>query len=184
MGRHKLLLPLQGRTIIDRLLSTLVSTEITDRVIVVRGDDEPLRDAAQSAGATVVQPTIDPPDMRDSVEFGLRRIEERYAPGPRDGWILLPADHPMLDPSVLRALIAEWRRRDCEILVPTYRGKRGHPTFFRWALVPAVRALPADAGLNRLLRERAVDEVEIDNRAIITDLDTREDYEALLKGDA
>lgn len=182
MGTHKLLLTLEGRTVIDRLLTTLAKDGITDRIVVVRADDEPLCEAARSAGGTVVQPSVDPPDMRDSVEFGLRWIEERHAPRPDDGWILLPADHPVLDPSVLGTLIAAWQERTCPILVPAYRGKRGHPTFFRWELVADVRGLPPDCGLNRLLQERQDDvcELPVDNPAVVTDLDTPADYQALL----
>lgn len=183
MGRHKLLLPLKGRTVIERLLATLDRIEIIDRMVVVRQDDDTLREAAEAAGGTVVQPPVDPPDMRQSVEFGLQQIEDRHAPQPQEAWILVPADHPVLDPTVLEELIDEWNRRSCSILVPTYQGRRGHPTFFRWHLVDEIRnRLPPESGLNRLLSEHAseVCELPLDNPAVITDLDTPEDYAALL----
>jgi molybdenum cofactor cytidylyltransferase len=183
MGRPKLLLPFGDSTLIARLLAALDRDDIAERIVVLRRDDEQLRAAVEVAGASALQPTVDPPDMRASVECGLAEIERRHAPAGRDGWILIPADHPLLVDSVLETLIAEWSRRDCEILVPTYRGRRGHPTIFRWNLVAAVRALPHDCGLNRLLDGRAADvcQIAIDHPSVVADIDTPEDYEKLRK---
>jgi molybdenum cofactor cytidylyltransferase len=183
MGRPKLLLPFGDSTLIARLLAVLDRDDIAERMVVLRRDDEQLQAAVEVAGAIALQPAIDPPDMRTSVECGLAEIERRHAPAGRDGWILIPADHPLLVDSVLETLIGEWSRRDCEILVPSYRGRRGHPTIFRWNLVSAVRALPRDCGLNRLLNDRAggVCEVAVDHPSVVADLDTPEDYERLLK---
>jgi CTP:molybdopterin cytidylyltransferase MocA len=121
--------------------------------------------------------------MRASVQCGLDEIARQHAPRPDDGWILIPADHPLLVSQVLDQMIAEWERRAPLILVPTHAGRRGHPTLFRWALADAVRALPNDCGLNRLVhdREAEVCEVAVADRAVLCDLDTPDDYDELLK---
>ena len=164
-----------------RLLEVLGCAEITARVVVVRKDDEPLFREAGRAGAVLVRPEVDPGDMRSSVQYGLAEIRARFSPRPEDGWILVPADHPMLKPSVLSELIECWNRQRPRILAPGYRGKRGHPTLFRWPLADEVDGLPADCGINELLKRHSDDVVEIpvDDSAVLTDLDTPEDYERL-----
>ncbi len=182
MGAPKLLLPLGGRSVIARLLEALRQTGIADVLVVVRSDDDALAAEVRRAGATLVQPELPPADMRSSVELALREIQQHYAPEPEEGWLLIPADHPVVDASLIEALIARWQEETNPILIPTFEGKRGHPAFFRWNLVEQTFALPADAGLNRLVRDHAdeVLEVPVATPSILTDLDTPEDYERLL----
>lgn len=182
MGRHKLLLPLGRGTVIEQLLSVLRSSGIDEIIVVMRKHDHALRDVVERSGATVVQPDIDPPDMRTSVEHGLHAVAQRHSPTAADGWLLSPADHPLLEPRVLGQLIDAWSRSTQPILLPTFDGNRGHPTFFRWELAEAVFTLPAEAGLNLLVRSHAdqLALIPVDSNAVLLDLDTPEDYERLL----
>ncbi|MGH7200841.1 MAG: nucleotidyltransferase family protein [Planctomycetaceae bacterium] len=181
MGRPKLLLPLGGQTVIARVLAALDREPVTERVVIVRQDDEPLQEEVRAAGAMLVVPETPPPDMRTSVEHGLNAVRDRFSPDADDVWMLVPADHPVLEPMVVDALVSEWQRRRADVLVPTYRGRRGHPTLFRWSLADAVAGIPPGEGLNRLTRGGRFDvaELPIDDPAILTDLDTPEDYETL-----
>lgn len=178
MGRPKLLLPFRGTTVLGTLLEALSVPRIAVRCVVVRADDEALTKEAQAHRGWVVHPPVDPPDMRASVEFALERIAERFRPASDDGWLLVPADHPLLPPALLMDLLTAWDARRPEILVPTYLGRRGHPTLFRWRTAAALREIPADRGLNWLL-ERLADQVTQWPCAFpetIQDLDTPEDY--------
>lgn len=181
MGRPKLLLPLGSQTVIAHLLAVLQRPEITDRCVVVRRDDAELQAAVTSATGTVLIPSSDPPDMRSSVEFALEQIAEQHSPQPDDGWLLIPADHPLLEPAILEELIRRWQETTAPILVPRHGNRRGHPTFFRWSLAQEIAAIPPDQGLNWLLHQHAGDvlEVPMDDPAVVTDLDTPEDYARL-----
>src|SRR6266446_1224603 len=134
MGRPKLLLPVGASTVIARMLSVLKRPEIASTIVVVRPDDEPLRAAVADCGAIPLQPDVPPPEMRQSVEYALRHIEGQFQPLPEDGWLLAPADHPLLDPAVVTRMVAEWRGSPGKIVVPVYRGRRGHPTLFPFLL--------------------------------------------------
>jgi len=182
MGRPKLLLPLGASTVIAQMLSALRHPEIAATIVVVRPDDEPLRAAVAGCGATPLQPSMPPPEMRQSVEHALRHIEARFRPRADDGWLLAPADHPLLAPQVITRMITEWRRSPRMIVVPVYRGRRGHPSLFPFRLAAEVFNLPADQGLNSLLKVHATEIVQIDtdSPAVAADLDTPEDYARLL----
>ena len=181
MGRPKLLLPLGQGTVISRMLSILARPEIAATMVVVRKDDVAVQRAAAASGATVLQPDIPPPEMRQSVEHALRHIEQHLSPQPDDGWLLVPADHPLLEPRVIEQLIAAWHANPGKILIPVHAGRRGHPTLFPFSLVQEVFALPSDQGLNRLVAAHAalIHEIEVDSPSVIADLDTPEDYERL-----
>lgn len=181
MGQPKLLLPLGGKTVLTRLLDTLDHPEIACRAVVVRQDDEDLRSEVENAGAWAIQPEEDPPEMRESVELALAAIAEKFSPRPEDGWLLVPADHPVLSSSVIDRLISTWQTTSTEVLVPSWQGRRGHPTIFSWELAGEVPLIPPDCGLNWLVRSAGISlqEVSIEDPAIFTDLDTPADYEAL-----
>lgn len=181
MGRPKLLLPLGEGTVISRMLAALARSDIEATVVVVRPDDEPLRAAVTACGAVALQPEIAPEEMRQSVEHALSCIEGRFHPGPDAGWLLAPADHPLLDSPVIDQIIAAWRAAPDRILVPVFRGKRGHPTIFPFRLAGEVYALPPDAGLNSLLKRHAaeIEELDVDSSTVVADLDTPEDYARL-----
>jgi CTP:molybdopterin cytidylyltransferase MocA len=182
MGRPKLLLPLGEGTVISRLLAVLRRPGIIETVVVVAPGDQTLKAAVTSGGAIALEPESRPAEMRQSVEAALRFIQFRHAPHADDGWILIPADHPLLDPAVLDELTAQYWQTGAKILVPTHRGQRGHPTIFRWSLAAAVFDLPADAGLNQLVRDNAeaVLEFETGSPAVLADLDTPDDYGKLV----
>jgi molybdenum cofactor cytidylyltransferase len=184
MGRPKLLLPVEGETILRRLLAALDRPRIEATLLVVRRDDPALIAEARSAGerTIVVTPEVDPPDMRTSVEHALAEIAARFNPKPNDGWLLVPGDHPVLSGDVVERLIAAWDASEASILLPVHAGRRGHPTFLRWSLAAEVAAIPPDRGLNHLVAAHADDlaEIPIDDPAVVTDLDTPEDYERIV----
>ncbi len=182
MGRPKLLLPLAGRTVLARVLDAVRAGGVADVLTVVGADDAALAAAAAAAGAHVLQLHADTPDMRATCQRGLDWLEERFRPASDDGWLLLPADHPTVGPDVVRAVLdAAARHADRAVVVPAYRGRRGHPVWFRWAEVAAIRTLPAGQGLNVYVRNLAgrVLELPWPDPEVLRDLDTPEDYRRL-----
>ena len=181
MGQPKLLLTLVGVPIIERLLQALDHPAITSRTVVVRSVDLPLQTEVTRLGGSLVVPAFDPPDMRTSVSLALDAIGREFSPRDDDGWLLVPADHPVLDRALIESLLACWHSDHPRILVPRCGTRRGHPTLFRWSLAHEVARIPDDRGLNWLLREHAdeVTEFPVEGDSALTDLDTPEDYARL-----
>jgi molybdenum cofactor cytidylyltransferase len=182
MGQPKLLLDLAGRTVMARVIETLHDAGITRCLVVVRADDLALIQEVTAAGGEVVLPAIDPADMRQSVEWGLRAVGSGESgvgsqKTPCDGWVLVPADHPTLNAPLVRELMAAWSASPSQIAVPAYEGRRGHPTIFPWNLAEEVFRLPPEQGLNHILRcdPTRVQEVVVSDARVLDDLDTPED---------
>jgi molybdenum cofactor cytidylyltransferase len=176
MGRPKLLLSLGDRTVLERLLVALRDGGVEHTIVVIGPDTPELVPLATAAGATPHMLSEPTPDMRTTVDRGLRWLEEHFRPRPDDGWLLAPGDHPAIRADTVRAVLAAERR---SIVVPVYDGRRGHPTAIAWRHVPAIRALPADVGINSFLRQEEVFELSVDDPGILMDLDTPEQYARL-----
>lgn len=178
MGQPKLLLPWGASTVIEHLLGALVHPRVVARCVVVRPGDAPLAEAVTRAGARVIQPPFDPPEMKDSVLAALTAIERDWHPEPDEGWVLTPADQPLLPPGILDPLVAAWDEGDAEVLIPRHSGRKGHPVLFRWSLLPEIQQLGPSEGLNAIVRKpgRRVQTIELDAPGILVDVDTPDDY--------
>lgn len=181
MGRPKLSLPLGGRSVLERVVDSLRRAGCEVLVVLAPHTLE-LANAAQAAGALVLELTEPTAQMRQTVERGLEYLEERFRPAPEEPWLLVPADHPTLDAALVRQLLDEFvRRPDCSVAVPTYQGRRGHPALLRWCHAAGIRTFDAELGLNSYLRQFAAQtlEVPVETDTVLLDLDTPEDYARL-----
>src|SRR5262245_3300844 len=181
MGRPKLALPLGNRAVLERVIDALKQAG-TDVLVVLGPHVAELASPARSAGAMVLdlpEPTL---HMRATIEAGLVYLEAQFHPNANEPWLLAPADHPTLDPELVREMAMVFARRDDRsICVPTFGGRRGHPTLIRWKHWPGIRAHRSDEGLNKYLRQFKNETLEVPSAApdVLLDLDTPADYERL-----
>ena len=181
MGSPKALLQYGGRTFLDTLTALFAAR--CSPVIVVLGAH-----AAQIRGAAAHSATfVENPDyalgMSTSLQCGLRAV-----PPDASGVLLTLVDHPAASPATIDALLdAPLDARSTPLLrVPRYRAKRGHPIWFSRELIPEFLALPAGAPA-RDVPARHVDRTEyldLDDPGIVADIDSPEDYRALVGADA
>src|SRR5262245_60834282 len=117
MGRPKLLLPFRDGTILGSLIQALREGGVSEIVLVTAPGDEALRAWGAEAGVRVA---VNPAPERGMLSTILAGIE---AAGDREPLAVCPADLPALLPSTVRKVLSE----SSPLVVPSYRGKRGHP---------------------------------------------------------
>ena len=179
MGRPKLLLPWGERTVIETVLAAWRASRVETIVVVTRGDDAALAEVCRHCGVIVASAFPPPPDMKASVRHGLAFIAQTWQPAPHDVWLVAPADLPRLSAETIDRVLTAYDPRRPEIIVPRTE-RRAHPVLFPWSLADEVERLPADTGIDGLLRRHAVREVHVEATAAAgDDLDTPEDYERL-----
>jgi molybdenum cofactor cytidylyltransferase len=179
MGRPKLSLLLGGRAVLVRVIDSLRQAGI-ERILTVVGPHVPeLSPLAQAAGSEVLLLAEETKGMRGSVELGLDWIEKTWRPALGDSWLLVPGDHPAINPEVVHCLIGSWGHGPATILIPTYQGRRGHPTLVGWNHVAGIRSQDPAKRLNAYFREHAAQtrEIPVEDADVLNDLDTPEDYE-------
>lgn len=109
--------------------------------------------------------------MGDSIAAAVRATSDAW------GWLVLPADLPLVRPDSLLAVADALNHYD--VVVPHYRGQRGHPVGFRDVCESALRALSGPHGAQPVVRAQAAvgaaHDMEIDDVGIVTDIDTLAD---------
>ena len=182
MGRPKLSLLLGSQSVLELVVRALRDAGVEQTLVVVGPHVPELVPLAEKPGAQVLLLAQETADMRATVEAGLRWLEDHWQPRADDTWLLVPGDHPTLEPGVVRQLLAMHAQHPHpSIVLPTYQGKRGHPTLIGWRHVEEIRRLEPGLGLNAYLRGHARETLEVpwDSAAVLCDLDTPEDYERL-----
>jgi molybdenum cofactor cytidylyltransferase len=106
-----------------------------------------------------------------------------------NGWLMLPADMPLIDPHAILALAQALQEdADASIIVPITGGQRGHPVGFPKACRADLLALAGDAGAKSLFQKYKTKKIHVDEIPSVTfpegcliDMDTVQDLEKINK---
>ncbi len=91
------------------------------------------------------------------------------------GWLVLPADMPLVETSTLLAVAAALGHHP--VAYAQYKGRRGHPVAFAAELYSELVTLSGDDGARRLVARYPAFGVEVDDPGVLIDIDTPADLE-------
>ena len=168
MGQPKLAMQLAGRPVIEHTLRAWQLSQVDRIVVVIQSRAGPLIEilkhlADPQSRIELVFPEFSPPDMKASIQAGLRHIEACYAPGASAAVLVAPADMPRLSSGVIDLLIQRRHEHPGPILLPTLGERRGHPILIPWSLAMAVHELADNEGLNSLVERETVVTISADH---------------------
>lgn len=176
MGPQKLLLPVGGQSLIRLSLERLLASSLDDVVVVLGREAEAV--GAALAGLRVR--TVVNPAFAEGLSTSLRAGLDALDPAVEAAVVAL-GDQPLPDPAVVERLVAAYRGSGRPIVVPTYRGARGHPVLFAAEVFAELRAVRGDQGAREVIA-RDPDRVAVVPLDLPAprDVDTWEDYRELL----
>ena len=168
--RHKLSEQLGGDSVLVRTLRNAIASEMPVVLVI----SEALIDEAQGLVAPEDMVVVDPRSqtgwgMGDSIAAGVSIHASAT------GWLVLPADMPLVKPSSLRAVADALDQQP--IAFAQHRGRRGHPVGFGAELFSELVMLKGDDGARRLLARYPTAAVELDDPGVLFDIDTIDDLE-------
>jgi molybdenum cofactor cytidylyltransferase len=93
-----------------------------------------------------------------------------------DGMLLFLVDHPLVSGELVKQLITQFYKAGKPIVLPTYRGKRGHPAIFARRLYGELLSAPAGKGARAVVwaHGRDVFEVPTEEEAVVLNLNDRD----------
>ena len=178
-GVAKALLPLPAGCYLAAIAATARAVGLVDAVVVVGAPfGEEVAAHARQLGLRVRVNPAPERGMASSVALGFAAI----AGGPAAAAWLWPVDHPAVTAGTLRRLIGALDEAGAaaEVARPRFRGTGGHPPLIARAVWPALAACADQAdGARGVLRAARVIAVDVDDPAVIHDVDTPADREAI-----
>jgi CTP:molybdopterin cytidylyltransferase MocA len=181
MGTPKALLPLGGKPLLVRVIETIVSAGGIERVVIVTGHAadqiseilrpfpvHPVHNAAYASGG-----------MLSSVQTGVAAVSRNC-----DAFFIVLGDQPLVRPQTLTAMCDAWNETRPRVLLPTHQGKHGHPILLSAEGTGEILSLSREhdtlKNYTSKFSERKL-ELEIDDPAVLSDIDTPAEYRAAVE---
>lgn len=181
MGRPKALLPIDGQTFIEKIVSALKESGI-ERIVVVLGfnAEEMSRQIDHLAVEIIVNPDYKQGQL-SSLQAAIRHLQKTADCG---GMLVHLVDHPYIDAKLVRLMLQRFTESPVPIVVPLHRGKRGHPVIFSRRLFQELLDAPMDQGAKAVVNAHRAETLEIDTNdvGVTLDIDTPELYRQHVKG--
>lgn len=174
MGRDKALLAYRGSSFLETAVATLRSAGVAPIVVVLGHHAEEIRRATNLEGTQVVVNEKYTLGQTSSLQAGLRKLTEFEI----EAVVLWLVDHPAVSAETVAKLVTEFHKSKPPVVIPHYRGERGHPVLISRALFEEILKLAVDEGANTVIRKHRskMQCVEVDDPGVRLDVDDPEAY--------
>ncbi len=173
MGYPKMLLPLNGKTMLGNVIGNIEGSDINNIIVVLGAEKTAILDVVSKTSAKSCYNDNYKDGMLSSVKCGFRNI-----PSDSDAVLVFQGDQPLILPNVINEVIDAHRSSDKGIVIPVYRNKRGHPLLICKQYFAEIDGLDNSEGLRSLAIKFSDDvlEIETNSPGILRDFDTFEEY--------
>jgi molybdenum cofactor cytidylyltransferase len=178
MGTPKALLEYEGEAFLDRWIRLFAN--VCRPMIVVLGYDA---DRIQRGGlrrsqqaSFVVNPAPER-GMLSSLQTGLRAV-----PPAAPGVLFTLVDHPLVKGSTVSAVAGAFDTEASPVVIPVYRGERGHPVCIASRIAQEMLALPDQASAKDVMHRHRANTyfLNAEDPGVLADIDDPEAYAAIL----
>jgi molybdenum cofactor cytidylyltransferase len=184
MGRNKLLLPWRGKTLLEHCVDTLLRSKIKEVIVVLSDKSKEMRSPLEKSSFFMrkkLKVTMNPQyrrGMSTSIKKGIQGVDPRS-----DGILIALGDQPFLKTRTVNALIRAFNQGRGEIIVPSFKKRKGHPVIFHRRFEKELLRLREDVGGKSILQKysKNVKAVPVKSEGVIKDIDTRKDYDGELR---
>ncbi len=180
MGEAKQLLPWGERTVLESVVHNLAEAGASPVICVVGHRADEMVTALGNAPAILLRnPDYLEREMLSSYQVAVRHLMAEATPC--FGTLLALGDQPHIPKSVIRQVVEQARVTPDHIVIPSFELRRGHPFYLPADLWPELLALSDDETLRTLVQRHqpSITYVNVMTDAILRDIDTPADYQAL-----
>ena len=184
MGTNKLLLEYRGMTFIENTLKKVLKENFYEFAIVI--SDKKVKKKAQDYMKNletdekkihIIDNKKSEKGQSESIKMGLKTL------GKCDGYMFFSCDQPFLTSDTIKKILQNFKTKG--ITIPEYNGKRSLPVIFGENFKDELLKLEGDTGGKTVIsnHQDKIKIVEIENSDEGKDIDTKEDYDMLKKGE-
>lgn len=173
MGTNKLSLPWRRKTVLEHCLRVLLSSEVGEVWVVLNRQTWELGKRLRMPRVKLVRNPRSQEGMSTSIRKGIQAMGQKSR-----AVLIALGDHPLLKANTVNALIRTYVEKKGTIIVPVFRGKRGHPVLFDRRYMKELLKLKKDVGARTLLERHREEVYEVHSKSegVVVDIDTWEEY--------
>ncbi len=175
MKENKLILKLNGDTLIEHVVKVVKESNADEVVVVLGYEAMKIKEHLAKIGCKLAINENYMKGQSESVKVGLSAISSNT-----EAVMILPADVALIEPESINRVVEEYTRSKSRIVIASHQQQSGHPILLDRALFPEVSKIDEDTqGLKAVInRHRAeINYVEVDTENVLTDIDTREEFD-------
>jgi len=184
MKVNKLFLPWGRETVFEHCFNTLLRSKAGEIIVVLNKQNEEMKELFEkrSASATKkVKVTFNryyKRGMSTSIHKGLLVMDPRS-----EGILISLGDQPFLKTRTINVLLRAFQQRKEGIVVPSFKGMKGHPVIFHRMFRKELLKLRGDTGGKPILLKysKQIRTLPVRSEGVIKDIDTREAYQQALR---
>ena len=184
MKVNKLSLPWGRETIFEHCFNVLLRSKAQEIIVILNPQNARVKRQSEKMSASTtkkVKVTVNPHykrGMSTSIHKGLQVMDPRS-----EGILISLGDQPFLKTSTINVLLRAFNQRKGEIIVPSYRGVKGHPVIFHRKYEKELLKLRGDTGGKPILLKysKHVKTIPVRSEGVIKDIDTKEAYQKALR---
>jgi molybdenum cofactor cytidylyltransferase len=173
MGFPKMLLPFNGKPMLENVIINVVGSDVDNTIVILGSGKENLEEMISRHNVIYYYNKNYKEGMLSSVQCGFCNVPENS-----DAVMVFQGDQPLINTITINKMIKAYRSSDKGIIIPVYAKKRGHPILIDKKYRKEIEKLDARVGLRSLTYKFSEDvlEIETDDPGILRDFDTYKDY--------
>jgi molybdenum cofactor cytidylyltransferase len=173
MGLPKMLLTFSGRTMIEKVITNVSESKIDKKIVVLGAYREALVELISKLPVKYCYNDNYKKGMLSSVQCGFRNLSSVCR-----AVLVFQGDQPLITSNAINEVIEAYLSSGKGIVIPVYKGRRGHPLLIDIKYRDEIEKLNPDKGLRSLACMFSDDVLEVDTNesGILTDFDTYEQY--------
>ena len=178
--QNKLLLSYRGKTMVENIVDTVLSSDVDEAIVVLGHEAEPVKTVLADRPLQFVTNHYYQQGMTSSIQCGVKAADSQS-----QGLMICLSDLPLIQVDDLNHLSAYFyqsvRLNPDAIVIPVFQGQRGHPVIFSSNYKPEILAHQEPYGCKGIIRRHSekVLAVEMGSDRFLQDIDTENDYKNL-----
>lgn len=179
MGSPKQLLVVEGETIINRMIHIVKKAVNFPTYVILGAFAETIQAQFPNLEINIVNNTHWQEGMASSIRLGLNTAKAQIPA--LDGVMVVVCDQPYITESTITALLQLQKEKDTPMAAAYYDDVMGTPALFHSSIFNELLSLKGDMGAKRIIQSRPEEVAKLHFEKGLLDIDTKEDYQALLK---
>jgi molybdenum cofactor cytidylyltransferase len=174
MGEPKPLLKIDKKNFLEIILSNLHKLDLYAIYIVLGKQFDLIKNSVHVPENCYFLQNANPDQGQlSSLQIALHKI-----PNEVNGVLMVLVDHPLVTSQTYQKIFDAAHQKPDSIILPVYNKRRGHPVYFGRKYVQELMETPLEKGARFVVNNNseAVMQLEVEDEAILMDIDTPEDY--------